>query len=426
MHTHDSSDTPTKTRYFHAWLIFFISGLFYAFQFILEVSPDAMGFALQQEFVVSEHRLGMLTAAFFLSYTVMQIPAGILIDRFGAHRLLAWAAVMCSSGCVLFALAPHIYIAGASRLLIGVGAAFSFIGTLKLVANWFPRNNFTLLNGVLVLFGMSGGVLGEAPFVRLIDAIGWRHSMLCLAGIGFFIALLIALLVKNTPQAIPMTVASEAHSVEKHSLALMFKNKQLWITSLYIGLLSIVPTAFCSLYGVPFLKAAHGVSDEVAAGLTSLILIGSAVSSPIWGWISDRSKRRLPPMMIAAFTTPLLFAFIVYQSHLSLSLLAIAMFSLGFFACGTMPAFSIACEISKPAQVATALAFINSFDTIGGMMALPIIGRLLSAFTAPAAQGVLTYAYSDYKMSFGFLLAIISIPALLVFFIRETHAEACY
>lgn len=425
MPAHDSSDTRPKNYYLHAWLIFILCGLFYAFQFAIQVSPDTLGLSLQKEFAVSEHRLGLLTAAFFLAYTVMQLPAGILMDRLGAHRLLSWAAVSCSVGCVLFASAQHIYVAGAARLLMGTGSAFAFIGALKLVAHWFPRRNFTLLNGILMIFGMVGGVLGEGPLARLIATIGWRYSMLGLGGIGFIIAILLAVYIKNSPHAQPKKAVNELPHIEKHALTLVTHNQQLWLISLYTGLLSIVPMVFCSLYGVPFLKAAHGVSDAVAASLTSLILIGIGIGSPVWGWLSDRSKRRLPTMIIAAIATPLIFAFIIYRVQLPLALLASAMFLLGFCSCATLPAFSMACEISKSSQTATALAFINSFDTIGGMLALPLIGRLLGVFANPMNQNTHMYSYSDYRISLSYLLAIICIPLFLLPFIRETYAKAC-
>lgn len=425
MPVHHSSDTRPNNYYLHAWLIFILSGLFYAFQFTIQVSPDTLGLSLQKEFAVSEHRLGLLTAAFFLAYTLMQIPAGILIDRLGAHRLLSWAAATCSLGCVLFASAHHIYMGGAARLLMGAGSAFAFIGALKLVANWFPRHNFTLLNGTLMILGMLGGVLGEGPLTRLIATIGWRYSMLSLGGIGFIIAILLALFIKNSPHVQQEKAVNEETRIEKRALTLVTHNKQLWLISLYTGLLSIVPMVFCSLYGIPFLKAAHAISDTIAASLTSLILIGIGIGSPIWGWLSDRSKRRLPTMLIAAIGTPLIFAFILYRVHLPLALLASAMFLLGFCSCATLPAFSMACEISKPSQTATALAFINSFDTIGGMLALPLIGRLLGMFAHPMNQNIYLNSYSDYRISLSYLLAIICIPLFLLPFIRETHAKAC-
>lgn len=405
-----------------AWLIFSLSCIFYFYQFILQVSPDVMTTDLLNKFPVSEHRLAMVTAAFFLAYSLMQIPVGVILDKWGPHRLLAIAAIACGLGSILFAGAPYIFVASIARLLMGFGSAFAFVGALKLIGNWFPTQRFTFLMGVLVSIGMLGAIMGEAPLARAIIYFGWQNTMFILGGAGFILALLILLLVRNAPPGLAIQ-ATPVMRV-RQELPLILKNKQLWIIGICTGIISIPTVALTSLYGIPFLLVKFAVNETTAAKMISLILVGMVVGCPFWGAVSDHSKRRLPPLIIAAIVSPLLLGSLIFGHFSQLLLPQIILFAFGFFACGSLTSFSMAREINKPEHDATALSVINTFDTLGATLALPLLGRLLDKFWHGTLQhDIHVYELVDYQITMGFLLAFMGVAICLLPFIKETHAK---
>ena len=406
---------------FHAWTIFYLCAIFYFYKFILQVSPDAMSADLKQVFSVNDYHLGLLSAAFFLVCTFMQIPVGILLDRFGPHKLLTLACLVCATSSMLFAIAPHFAIATIARLFMGAASAFVFLGSLKLITQWFPSQRFSLLNGLLNSLGMLGAMVGEAPLDRLITATGWRHSMLILSGVGFIIALCIFLVVKNRPNGNAIINQPKTEELKK-DLACIFKNKQLWLVAIFISMLSIPYIVITNLYGIPFFTTAYPIDSITAARMVSLILLGIGIGGPIWGIISDHLKRRLPPLYIAAIAPPILLALIIYEPFTNLFLLGIVLFTFGFCTSAALLAFTMGCEVNKPIHVATALGMINMLIMLGNTLSLPLLGCLLDKFSS-SVHGLHVYNLLSYKIAFSFILMLLMIPLILLFFIKETHAK---
>jgi MFS family permease len=92
---------------------------------------------LMRDFAVGAAALGHLSAAYFYGYAGMQIPVGVLLDRFGPRRLMTLAALVCAGGCVLFATSSSLAVATAGRFLIGASAAFSLVGSMAVAGQWF-------------------------------------------------------------------------------------------------------------------------------------------------------------------------------------------------------------------------------------------------------------------------------------------------
>lgn len=406
-----------------AWFVWILSCFFYFYEFLLQVSPSVMGSHLMREFSVTADGLGVLSGVYFLSYAGMQVPAGILLDRLGPHRLLTLACVICALSSLVFGTTEHFYAAVFARFLIGFGSAFAFVGALKLVANWFPANRFALLTGLIVMIGMLGAIGGEAPLAHLIAMIGWRNSMFALGIVGLILSLIIFLVIKDTPTGREVPKKTSYRIVGKEFIGIL-KNKQLWLVAAYGGLMYMPTPTLCGLWGVPFLTSAYSVSDTVAAGMISLILFGWVAGSPLWGAASDYAKRRLPTLYLAAILAPLSLLLIIYYHFSSLIVLQLFLFAFGFFSCAFLPSFSIAREINKPEQCATALSFMNMMNMVGVTLAQPLLGRVLDAsWDGVMHNGIRIYSLANYKFSITIMLAVMVIALILLPFIKDTYAK---
>lgn len=421
-----SRNSTTPLSYLLPWFIWGLAALFYAYEFFLQVSVSVMGSDLMRAFSINAAQLGNLAGLYFYAYAPMQIPAGIFLDTLGPRKLLTSSSAICVLGALLFGIGQHLWQAEIGRLLIGVGSSFAVIGTFKLAAEWFTPNKFAFVVGLTVMLGMLGAVVGGAPLALVVNAIGWRDSMLCLAGFGLLLCLLIWFVVRDTPKKAVPTIHETPNTRQKTigaSLRYIFKQKQNWLLGLYGGLMFAPTSAFAALWGVPFLMTKYAMTKPTAAGAISLIFIGWAVASPLCGWISDRIRLRKPPMYIGTMVAFIMMMFIIYVS-LPIPVLYISLFCFGFFSAGFLPSFSMVREISPPQINATALGFMNMMNMLGGAFLQPTIGWILDRYwQGQLDHGARIFPLYAFHASLFTLPCILFLAFLLLPFIRETYCK---
>src|SRR5687768_6752451 len=162
---------------FSPWLIWGLGAAFFFAEYVARVAPSVMVPELMKSFNVDAMAIGSLSAFFSYAYVSMQIPVGILVDRYGPHRLLTVMCIVCGLGCFLFAAASNIISANLGRFLMGFGASFAFVGSLKLAVLWFPANRFGLLAGLTQAVGMVGAAIGQAPISLVVAHLGWQTTL---------------------------------------------------------------------------------------------------------------------------------------------------------------------------------------------------------------------------------------------------------
>lgn len=430
-HYNTQSDV-TKNKSSHsmlAWMVWGLGCLFYFYESLLQVSPGVMSNELMRDFSVTSQTLGILSGIYFYSYAAMQLPGGVLMDYFGPQRLLTIATVVCAVSTIAFGMTDNFFMACVARLMIGFGSAFAAVGTMKLAANWFPAQRFALLTGLMVTLGMLGAIGGEAPLALLVDNFGWRHSMVIMGVIGLFLAVLLILIAKDAPKYHTITqhqAEAEEESMFTSLMALM-SNRQLWLVAGYGGLMYMATPVFCGLWGVPFLMNKLAVSKPVAANLISLVFIGWAIASPLWGIFSNRIGLRKPPMYIGCVGALICSSLYIFAPIKSLLIMELLLFAFGIFSAGFLPAFSVAKELCNKKYVATGLSFMNMMNMIGIALAQPLIGYILDRMWQGQMNGtVRVYPLEAYYsalsiLPIGMLVALIILPKL-----KETHCQSVH
>ena len=165
----------------------FFCALFFFYAFVLRVAPAVMVEELMREFTVGAAILGYLSATYLYIYAALQIPLGLVVDKYGLRGVVAGACAVCGIGSVVFSLAENVYVAYLGRGLVGAGAAFSFVGALNMAARWFP-SRFAVLGGWAQMMGSVGGFVGQAPLSLAVATFGWRSCNLSLGVAGLFLA----------------------------------------------------------------------------------------------------------------------------------------------------------------------------------------------------------------------------------------------
>lgn len=417
----------TLFKAYHRWLIWGLAAAFFFAEYFARVAPSVMVPELMQSFRVNALSLGALSAFFYYAYVSMQIPVGTLVDRFGAHRLLTLTAALCGIGCILFANTNHLAAAELGRFLMGLGAAFAFVGALKLAHLWFPAERFGFFAGATQALGMIGAAIGEGPVSVMVQNFGWRQTMWVIGLILIILAALIGLIVRDRPNQYLTKEGALAAPTSQgpgllKGLMIVLKNPQTWINGLFVGFLYAPTAAFAELWGATYLDHVHEVSIDVAASAVSLIFIGWGIGSPIAGWLSDKMKRRKPILFFSALGSFLLMSTVLYFPHLSMKWIFVLLFLYGFANVGVATSYAVACEINPQALSGTSMSFANMASVLVGAGFQPIIGWLLDLnWDGKVLKGVPIYSAHDFHIALLALPVCFIISLLCWLFLRETY-----
>ncbi len=412
-----------QRSHFLAWLIWSIAALFVLYQFLLQASTSVMIPCLMQAFHIDTEAVGFLSASFFYTYIILQIPSGILIDKIGAKKLLIGSILLCSLAALVFGMAKTLSVAEYSRLLMGLASAPSVVCAMYLASHWLPCEKFALAAGLTEMLGMLGGALGEAFLAHCVEGLGWRGTMYLSAGIGALLLVLTIVFVKDFPKKKTISKTNKNSHVKQDLIALV-RHPQLWLIGLFAGFVFAIIQAFASLWAVPFLEQVYKVTLDKAAFASSMIFLGTALFAPLLSYCSDKIKRRKPLMFLCSIAGFVLMLGIAYIPPTSFDWMTVLLFCLGAL-CGiyVLP-FAIAREITKPSVRATALGFTNMMTiVIGAPLLEPLIGALLNHASSGFA---LQNHAGNYQLAFFGLPLVLLLAFVVTFFIKETHCECLY
>lgn len=417
--------------YWHASIICSLPILFYLYEFAIRTIPSAMTHELMENFNITAAGLGILTSLFYYGYSAMQIPVGLLYDRFGARLLLTTATGLCALATFLFGLSPNIWVAGAAFFLIGFVSSFAFIGALVLVSNWFPRKYFAMIAGMVNFLGCVGGIVGQKPVAVLVQKIGWHQTIYCVAALGVILFILMLLLLRNRPSGqAPSHVYSSTRAQigEIQRLKIVCHNPQTWWIALYSFAAWAPVIVFAGLWGIPFLETFYHISISMAASALIFFWLGVAMGSPIIGWWSNHINSRRIPAVFCGLLSLLTSIAIIYSGALSWLYLNILLFLFGAGSSGQALSFAIVQDNHPPIVAGTAISINNMASIVGGIFLQPVVGFILKYSSGTnILEGRSFYSAPDYQIA----LAIIPSAALMgivtaLFFIKETHCKAQY
>lgn len=415
----------SKYQTLFAVIIFSLATLFLFFEMALQVSPSIMTGQLMSEFKINASVLGVMASCYFYSYTVMQIPSGMLYDRFGPRSLISISTAVCSLGALFFGLSHSVFLLAVGRFLLGIGSAFAFVGALAIAARWFAPSLFALFVGITQFLAAIGAMCGALPLAYAVDHVGWRATMTSLGYIGLLLAILCAIVIRNRPPQ------DEEKSSDHHRLGFIKSFKevvcqgQTWSLGVYSFSNWAPALIFPALWGVPYLMGKYNIPNTSAAVATSMVWIGVAAISPILGWISDRLQRRTILLTLCTALGLIASLTLLFVPNLPYAMVFILLFCLGAASSGNILCFAVAKDNNRPSVTSTAMGFNNMAVVLGGAVFQPIVGWILSKlWDGHMNQGIPLYSTSSYT------LALTTVPLCYfigliasLFFIRETFCK---
>ncbi len=409
-----------------AWAVVLCSGLFFLFEFIQMNMVNSLTASLMQAFNASASDIGVLSSYYFWSTMVFLFPAGIILDRLSTKKIILCAMTVCIISAFIFSQAHSLGAASFSRFLAGFGSAFCFVSSLRLASRWLPPKHMALATGLVVTLAFIGGTIAQAPFTLVMEAIGWRHTVLLDAGLGIIIFLVILTVVQDYPNR--QLQLEEEKSLQQigfwRSLQRAYLNWQNWLCGIYTNMMNLGVFLLGAIWGGIYLQQAHGFSANHAAVVCGAIFIGTLVGSPVAGWISDAMGQRKLPMQITAVLSLIVLLMILYVPGLGFGAMLTLFFLLGFITSGQVISYPLVSESNPLALTAMCISVVSFNAMSGGAIFQPLVGKLLDArWTGQMDNGVRVFSNADYQHAFLVLIGALVLALVVTFFMKESQCE---
>lgn len=407
-------------------LIWGLAAGFYLFGFFQRVTPASLAPDLMRDFALSAAGLGNLSAFYYYAYAAVQIPTGVLVDRFGPSRMFLGGAVLAGAGSLIFAWADTALVAGLGRALIGAAHGVAWVSMLKLVTHWFAPSRFATLSGLSLAVGTLGAVLAGPPLRWLADAFGWRSVIGASGLLALALAVAIRLVMRDDPTArgyasySPKVDRGAPHASIAADLREILRYPNPWLLALANSGVCGAFLAFTGLWGVPLLAQVHGISVAQASLVTSGMLVLFAAGAPAFGMWSDRLQRRKLPFAIGASVMLAGFAVLTALPAAPLALLVPVLLAASFGAGSMALSFGFAKESAPLRLQGTVTGVVNAGVMLGTLVQMPVIGLILdSRWEGVAVNGVRQYDVAAFQAGLAFLLSWIVVAMLLLAMTRE-------
>jgi MFS family permease len=392
------------------WLVWTIGVAGYVLSVTNRTSLSAVGVDAAVRFDADASTLSMFAVIQLFVYGAMQIPVGLLLDRFGARPIITAGMILMALGQVVMAFASEVGIGILARILIGAGDAAVFPSVLRLIATWFPDQRNPVMVQLTGIIGQTGQIVAILPLAALLHATSWSVAFGSLAGLGLLFSVLIFLIVRNRPPGRVADVAVDTQTgairVVTSSADLREGFRQSWAhpaTRLAFWSHFATPfagTAFVMLWGYPFLTAGEGLSPATASLVTTSFVVFGIIAGPIIGALSSRHPMRRSTMLVLptiAFQALAWLAVILWPGPAPLWLLLVLALALGTGGPASMIAFDHARTYNPSHRLSTATGIVNGGGFFAGLLAILFIGI---AMDAQGAGSPSTYSLEAFRIAF--------------------------
>jgi sugar phosphate permease len=393
------------------WTVFSLASLLFILSQFYRVSNAIIAPDLQKDLELSAEELGLLSAAFFYAFALVQVPLGIALDRLGGRRTMTLLSLIGAGGALLFAAAHSFAAAFAGRALLGLGMAGNLMGSMKLLTRWFSPREFATLSGLMLAMGTLGNMLAATPLAAAKEWIGWRESFGMLGLFTAAVAVCFFALVREGPSGEDQPGASgfAPGPAWKEALKTLCRNANYWIISLGTFFRYGTFVAIQGLWIGPYMIQQLHMSPIAAGNLLLLLNTGLILGSPLGGWLSDRVLRSRKKVIVLglAMMALVLAALGAGWGETGAAALAVLLFSFGLFGSFGIVMYAHIKELMPSEMSGTALTGINLFTMLGGAAMLQGLGWVLDHVVAAGGRTAPDYHPAFLLCAGGVALALV-------------------
>ena len=377
------------------------------------------GLAAAERFDITAAQLATFTMLQLLVYAGMQIPVGLLVDRFGPRSVILTGALVMTLAQVGFALAESFPVALAARVLVGMGDAMTFICLVRLVATWFPPRQIPFVTQLSGTLGQSGAIVAAAPMTWALGALGWTGAYLTSAAVGTGLALVGALALRDRPGQRHHRGATMAWAAVRRSLSASWAHPGTRL-GFWIHFSTQFPaTALGLLWGYPFLVRGEGRTPGEAGALLTLLVVSVIIAGPVLGWLVGLHPWHRSSMVLAivgsivtAWTVVL-----AWPGEAPLWLLVVLVLVVGVGGPASMVGFDVGRTANPAERLASSTGIINVGGFLASLLLVVAIGLVLDWRTPGGGTDYTPEAFR-WAMSTQYLIWAVGVTQVVRYRVR--------
>jgi len=389
-------EAMTSSR--RAWLVWSVGVTAYVVAVLQRTSLGVSGLDATRRFDASASVLASFAVLQLLVYAGLQVPVGLLLDRFGPRRLIVLGATLMAAGQLVLALAVQVPLAVLGRVLVGAGDAMTFISVLRLVAAWLPPGRVPLMTQLTGLIGQIGQILSAFPLVALLHGPGWTTAFLSAAATSVFAGVLVLVVVRDSPSSSPRPHGAPTLAQVSADLASAWRHPGtrlgLWthFTTQFSG------TVFALLWGFPFLVSGESLDRTTASALVTVFVVAGMIAAPFIGVVVERHPLRRSWVVLGVVTVNILAWTVVlaWPGTAPVWLLVVLVLSLALGGPGSLIAFDFARTFNPPNRLGTATGIVNVGGFVAALLTMLLVGIVLDVRGANATRG---YGLDDFRIA---------------------------
>jgi MFS family permease len=396
-----------------AWIVWTTGLLAYIVAVLDRTTLGVSGLNAADRFGASPSVLSTFVVLQVIVYAAAQVPAGLLLDRYGSRVLIVAGAALMAAGQLALALTTSLPVAIGARAVVGLGDALTFISVLRLVPHWFAPRRVPLLTQLTGICGQLGQVLSAVPFLALLTGTTWATAYISVAAFGTLAMVLALAIVKDTPHG--RIVAAETMSVR----ATLASVKTVWLRpGTRLGFFTHMGsqfsvTAFALMWGVPYLTVAQGQSTTVTGSLLTISVVAAISAGIVIGIFTARLPHRRSWIVLSIiFSNALAWTVVLAlpgRAPLWLLVVLIVVISIG--GPGSMVGFDFARTFNPSATLGTAQGMVNMGGFIASLLVMQAMGVILGAMGG--------YSFEAFRVAWTVQYAIWVLAAVGILITRK-------
>lgn len=393
-----------------AWVVWSAGLLAYIVAVLDRTTLGVSGLEAAQRFHAPPAVLSTFVVLQVIVYALAQVPAGLLLDRFGSRAMIVVGGSLMAAGQLTLAFTESLPSAVAARAVVGLGDAFTFISVLRLVPFWFTERRIPLVTQLTGFCGQFGQVLSALPFLALLTHAGWQTAYLAAAAFGVLGVVLVLALVKNTPTGPGVPVKSEGvrETLGRLKVTWLRPGTRLGFFT-HMGTQFSV-TVFALMWGVPYLTTAQGLSRGAAGLLLTLSVLTSVAAGVLIGLFTGRNPHRRSNVVLGIIVSnALMWTVVLAQPSPAPHWLLVALvvvISVG--GPGSMVGFDFARTFNPATTLGTAQGIVNMGGFLASLLVMQAMGMVMDA-----AGG---YSFESFRMAWTvqYVVWIVAGTAILI------------
>ncbi|MDR7235803.1 MFS transporter [Neobacillus drentensis] len=376
----------------YRWVVF-VSILFtYLLIVSQRTAPGLISDQLMKDFNISASTIGLLTSIQFFAYAGLQIPIGILSDRFGPNFFLVIGALLNGVGTLVYSLASNEVVFLFARLLVGIGDAAIWVNLVLILSQWFKVREFIGLLGIAGMAGSLGFLLATVPFSAWITVSGWRAPFFTTGVMLILTSVLLYFVLVKKPKSY---VWNQTHTKKPKKprektvvmLRRIFSSRQAWAAFFcHFGTVGTY-VGFIGSWAVPYGMHVYGLSRSDSSQLIMVGLVGAMIGAPLTSWISSRIDSIKRPYLMVHIIVFLSWAsFLLMNGKPPIYLLLIIFFITGYGNGASALTFAIVRKSFDIKEVGVVSGFANMGGFLSAVLLPSIFGKVLDHFHSSASS----------------------------------------